>query len=763
MSTKVKQPSLFHWWLKLRSPLFWSRRPNSERVMLRLPTVGRALAGAAKSSLAPSNTVRTSVQAASNMVEVFVDGKPVEVEPGTTVLQACEKVGVQIPRFCYHERLSVAGNCRMCLVEIEKAPKPVAACAMPVMKGWNILTNSEKTRKAREGVMEFLLANHPLDCPICDQGGECDLQDQSMQFGSDRSRFTERKRAVEDKNIGPLIKTIMTRCIQCTRCVRFASEIAGVEDLGTTGRGNNLQIGTYVEKMFMSELSGNVIDVCPVGALTSKPYAFTARPWETRKTESIDVMDAVGSNIIVSTRGGEVMRVMPRLNEDVNEEWISDKTRFSYDGLKRQRLTQPMVKDGSGQLTATTWEDALTRVAGALQSVQGSEVAAIAGGLADAEALVSLKDLLNRLDSENLCTEEVFPMEGAGTDLRSNYLLNSRIAGIEDCDLLLLIGTNPRYEAPMFNARVRKSWLHNELQVAMVGQSVDLSYTYDHLGEETSVLKELADGTHPFCQVLSAAKRPVVVVGSSALQREDGAAILGAVSTIAQNARTSSGVEEGWKVLNVLHRVASQVAALDLGYKAGVDAIRKNPPKVLFLLGADAGCITRADLPKDSLIIYQGHHGDVGATMADIILPGAAYTEKNATYVNTEGRSQHTRVAVTAPGMAREDWKIIRAVSDLAGVALPYDTVDEVRARLEEVSPNLVRYDDIQEANYFKQANELAQAVNQDLIASPLVPPQLTVKDFYMTDSISRASQTMAKCVKAVTEGAAAVDEPSIC
>ncbi|XP_023276074.1 NADH-ubiquinone oxidoreductase 75 kDa subunit, mitochondrial-like [Seriola lalandi dorsalis] len=731
--------------------------------MLRLPIVGRALAGAAKGSRAPSSTVRTPVRAASNMVEVFVDGKPVEVEPGTTVLQACEKVGIQIPRFCYHERLSVAGNCRMCLVEIEKAPKPVAACAMPVMKGWNILTNSEKTRKAREGVMEFLLANHPLDCPICDQGGECDLQDQSMQFGSDRSRFSEAKRAVEDKNIGPLIKTIMTRCIQCTRCVRFASEIAGVEDLGTTGRGNNLQIGTYVEKMFMSELSGNVIDVCPVGALTSKPYAFTARPWETRKTESIDVLDAVGSNIVVSTRGGEVMRVMPRLNEDVNEEWISDKTRFAYDGLKRQRLTQPMVKDDSGQLTPTTWEDALTRVAGALQSVQGSEVAAIAGGMADAEALISLKDLLNRLDSENLCTEEVFPTAGAGTDLRSNYLLNTRIAGIEDCDLLLLIGTNPRYEAPLFNARIRKSWLHNELHVAMVGHNVDLSYTYDHLGEDTSVLKELANGTHPFCQVLSAAKRPVVIVGSSALQREDGAAILSTVSTIAQNARTSSGVEEGWKVLNVLHRVASQVAALDLGYKAGVDAIRKNPPKVLFLLGADAGCITRADLPKDSLIIYQGHHGDVGAPMADIILPGAAYTEKNATYVNTEGRSQQTRVAVTAPGVAREDWKIIRAVSELAGVTLPYDSMDEVRSRLAEVSPNLVRYEDVEEANYFKQANELAKAVNQDLIAAPLVPPQLTAKDFYMTDSISRASQTMAKCVKAITEGAAAVDEPSVC
>ncbi|KAM8871922.1 NADH-ubiquinone oxidoreductase 75 kDa subunit, mitochondrial [Synchiropus picturatus] len=731
--------------------------------MLRLPSVGRALAGAAKGGLAPCSTVSTPVRAASNMVEVFVDGKSIEVEPGTTVLQACEKAGIQIPRFCYHERLSVAGNCRMCLVEIEKAPKPVAACAMPVMKGWNILTNSEKTRKAREGVMEFLLANHPLDCPICDQGGECDLQDQSMQFGSDRSRFTESKRAVEDKNIGPLIKTIMTRCIQCTRCVRFASEIAGVEDLGTTGRGNNLQIGTYVEKMFLSEMSGNVIDICPVGALTSKPYAFTARPWETRKTESIDVLDAVGCNIVVSTRGGEVMRVLPRLHEDINEEWISDKTRFAYDGLKRQRLTQPMVKDESGQLTPTSWEDALSRAAGALQGVKGSEVAAIAGGMADAEALVSLKDLLNRLDSENLCTEEVFPMSGAGTDLRSNYLLNTGIAGIEDCDLLLLVGTNPRYEAPLFNARVRKSWLHNELRVALVGHGVDLNYTYDHLGEETSVLKELASGTHPFCQVLSAAKRPVVVVGSSALQREDGAAIMSAVSTIAQNARSSSGVEEGWKVLNVLHRVASQVAALDLGYKAGVEAIRKNPPKVLFLLGADSGCISRADLPKQTLVIYQGHHGDVGAPMADIILPSAAYTEKNATYVNTEGRSQQTRVAVTAPGMAREDWKVIRALSELAGVTLPYDSLEEVRSRLAEVSPNLVRYDDVEEANYFKQANELSKTVKQDLIAAPLVPPQLTVKDFYMTDSISRASQTMAKCVKAATEGAAAVEEPSIC
>ncbi|XP_030642368.1 NADH-ubiquinone oxidoreductase 75 kDa subunit, mitochondrial-like isoform X2 [Chanos chanos] len=725
--------------------------------MLRLPAVKRTLFGVAQTSC-----MRTAATA-PNLVEVFVDGKPVMVEPGTTVLQACEKVGVQIPRFCYHERLSVAGNCRMCLVEIEKSPKPVAACAMPVMKGWNILTDSEKTRKAREGVMEFLLANHPLDCPICDQGGECDLQDQSMMFGSDRSRFTEGKRAVEDKNIGPLIKTIMTRCIQCTRCVRFAHEIAGVEDLGTTGRGNALEIGTYVEKMFMSELSGNVIDICPVGALTSKPYAFTSRPWETRKTESIDVLDAVGSNIVVSTRGGEVMRILPRLHEDVNEEWISDKTRFAYDGLKRQRLTQPMVKDATGQLVAASWEDALTQVAGALQGSEGNGIAAIAGGLVDAESLIALKDVLNRLNSENLCTEEVFPMAGAGTDLRSNYLLNTGISGMEEADLLLLVGTNPRYEAPLLNARIRKSWLHNELQVALVGREVDLSYSYNHLGDSTQVLQDIAAGKHSFCQALSQAKRPVVVVGSAALQREDGAAIHAAVSTIAHNARVSSGVDDGWKVLNVLHRVASQVAALDLGYKPGVEAIRKNPTKVLYLLGADAGCINKQDLSEDCFIIYQGHHGDVGAQMADVVLPGAAYTEKCSTYVNMEGRAQQTHVAVTPPGMAREDWKILRAISELAGVTLPYDTIDEIRERLAQVSPNLVRYDDVEEANYFKQANELAKGVNQTLLSDPLVPPQLTVRDFYMTDPISRASQTMAKCVKAVTEGAQAVEEPNIC
>ncbi|XP_002742151.1 NADH-ubiquinone oxidoreductase 75 kDa subunit, mitochondrial-like [Saccoglossus kowalevskii] len=699
--------------------------------------------------------MNSSAAPASQKLEVFIDDKRVLVDPGTTILQACAMVGVEIPRFCYHERLSVAGNCRMCLVEVEKSPKPQAACAMPVMNGWRIKTDSEMTRKAREGIMEFLLVNHPLDCPICDQGGECDLQDQSMAFGSDRSRFVDNKfsgkRAVEDKDIGPLVQTIMTRCIHCTRCVRFGNEIAGVEDLGSTGRGNDIQIGTYVEKMFLSELSGNIIDLCPVGALTSKPYAFTARPWETRKTESVDVMDAVGSNIVVSTRTGEVMRILPRLNEDINEEWISDKTRFAYDGLKRQRLTSPMIKYDEGVLTPCSWEDAFMRISSVLSDVKTNEIAAIAGGMVDAEALMSLKDLLNKMGSESLCTEEIFPMDGAGTDLRSNYLLNTSIAGIEEADLLLLVGTNPRYEAPLLNCRIRKSWRLNDLEVAVVGSKVDLTYTYDHLGDSTTVLKDIVDRKHPFCKKLASAKRPMVVIGSGALQRKDGQAILSAVTNIAQSARASGQVDEGWRVLNVLHRVAGQVAALDLGYKAGVEAIRNNPPKVLFLLGADEGTITRDDLPKDCFVIYQGHHGDSGASMADVILPGAAYTEKVGTYVNTEGRAQQTKLAVTPPGFARDDWKIIRALSEVLGYTLPYDELHEVRDRLTEVSPNLTRYGDVEDANYFKQAEELSKNIKQQLLNTPLASQQQSLKDFYMTDTISRASKTMAKCVKAAS------------
>lgn len=708
-------------------------------------TLSRALNGP-KFNLV--NVIARGQASTPEKIEVFVDDKPVMVEPGTTVLQAAALVGVEIPRFCYHERLAVAGNCRMCLVEVEKSPKPVAACAMPVMKGWRIKTNSEMTKKAREGVMEFLLVNHPLDCPICDQGGECDLQDQSMAFGSDKSRFTDiqfsGKRAVEDKDVGPLIKTIMTRCIHCTRCIRFASEVAGVDDLGTTGRGSDMQVGTYVEKMFLSELSGNIIDLCPVGALTSKPYSFTARPWETRKVDSIDVLDAIGSNIVVSTRTGEVLRILPRTNDEINEEWLSDKSRFAYDGLKRQRLVSPMLKC-HGELVNVDWENALIAVGKAIKN-SGSQVAAVAGGLADAEALISLKDMLNRLGSEALHTEHTFPMTGSGTDLRSSYLLNNRIMGIEDADLVLLVGTNPRFEAPLLNARIRKSYIHKEQNVALIGPKVDLTYPYQHLGDSPNVLQELMNGTHPFANQLAAAKKPLIIVGSDQLERTDGPAILSAVQTLARGVQKDAD----WKVLNVLHRVASQVAALDLGYTPGVASIRDSQPKVLFMLGADEGAITRDDIPKDCFVIYLGSHGDAGAAMADAVLPGAAYTEKQATYVNTEGRAQQTLVAVTPPGMAREDWKIIRALSEIIGVKLPYDNLNEIRSRLEDVSPNLTKYGDVEGANYFAQAAELAKSVGVKLNSSAFNLKQMNLEDFFMTDAISRASPTMAKCVVAV-------------
>jgi NADH dehydrogenase (ubiquinone) Fe-S protein 1 len=595
----------------------------------------------------------------------------------------------------------------MCLVEVEKTPKPQASCALPVMNGMRVKTDSPITKKAREGVMEFLLVNHPLDCPICDQGGECDLQDQSMAFGSDRSRFVDNsfsgKRAVEDKNIGPLVKTIMTRCIHCTRCVRFGNEIAGVEELGTTGRGGDMQIGTYVERMFRSELSGNIIDLCPVGALTSKPYSFTARPWELRKTESIDVLDGIGSNIVVNTRGGEVMRILPRVNEDVNEAWISDKTRFSYDGLKRQRLVEPMVRNDKGQLTPVDWEVALITVADMLRRTAGEKMGVIAGGLADVESLVALKDLFNKMSSENLHTEEMFPNAGTGVDLRSSYLLNASIAGVEESDLLLLVGTNPRFEAPLFNARVRKSYIHNELSVAVIGSKVDLTYDYTHLGDSPKVLVKLLSGDHPYSKKFTSAKRPMIVVGSSTLCGSEGTSLLSGAIRLAAMAKPE---DKRWSVLNVLHRVAGQVGAMDVGYKT--NNLDMSKMKFLYLLGADDGSVTKEMLPEDCFVVYQGHHGDHGALLADVVLPGAAYTEKEATYVNTEGRAQRTRVAVTPPGVAREDWKIVRALSEFAGFKLPYDTVGDLRSRMEELAPHLVTCGDLQEANFFSLANKLS-------------------------------------------------------
>ncbi|XP_012252875.2 NADH-ubiquinone oxidoreductase 75 kDa subunit, mitochondrial [Athalia rosae] len=719
--------------------------------MLRLPLIKAAGLSGCRLGSAALHTTAAKLQAPPEQIEVFIDDIPVLVDPGTTVLQAAAKVGVEIPRFCYHERLAVAGNCRMCLVEIEKQIKPVAACAMPVMKGWRVKTNSDLTRKAREGVMEFLLVNHPLDCPICDQGGECDLQDQSMAFGNDRSRFVDinfsGKRAVEDKDVGPLIKTVMTRCIHCTRCIRFASEVAGVDDLGTTGRGSDMQVGTYVEKMFLSELSGNIIDLCPVGALTSKPYAFTARPWETRRIDSIDVLDAVGSNIVVSTRSGEVLRVLPRLNEEINEEWISDKSRFACDGLKRQRLLTPMSKI-DGKLQPIEWEDALIAASNALQKASGDKIAGIAGKLADAEALISLKDLLNKLGSETLATEQTFPKDGAGIDLRSSYLLNNGIAGIEEADVVVLIGTNPRFEAPLVNTRLRKSYLHREQTIALIGPQVDLTYEYEHLGDSAEVISQLKSGTHPFCATLKNSKAPLIILGAEQLGRSDGGKILAESQALAAALGKTVQAPEDWKVLNVLHTNASQVAALDLGYGSSLAEVKDQKPEVLFLLGADDSNLKREDFPN-TVIIYLGSHGDQGASIADIVLPGAAYTEKKASYVNTEGRAQETLTAVTPPGMARPDWKIIRALSEFIGARLPYDDIYAVRNRLEQVAPHLVRYGDIEPANFFAQALELSKK-SGSFTSEPLEVKQKVLDDFFMTDVVSRASPTMAKCVQAV-------------
>jgi NADH-quinone oxidoreductase subunit G len=678
------------------------------------------------------------------MPKLKIDGQEIEVPAGMNVLQACELAGVEIPRFCYHERLSVAGNCRMCLVEMEKSPKPIASCAMPVAEGMVIKTNTPTVKKARNGVMEFLLINHPLDCPICDQGGECDLQDQAMAYGFDRSRFRENKRAVLDKDFGPLVKTVMTRCIHCTRCVRFATEVAGVEELGATGRGEHLEIGTYVEKALSSELSANIIDLCPVGALTSKPYAFMARPWELEKTESIDVLDAVGSSIRVDTRGNEVMRVLPRLNEAVNEEWISDKTRFACDGLRRQRLDRPYVRR-DGKLQPATWPEAFAAVAARLRGVPGSRIAAIAGDLADVEAMLALKDLMAALGSPNVDCRQ----DGAAIDprQRAGYLFNTTIAGIEQADACLLIGTNPRWEAPIINARIRKRWLTGRLRVGAIGPQLDLTYKHDYLGAGPQTLQEIADGRHAFAEVLRAAKKPMLVLGMGALQRPDGAAVLHLARRVAE---TFNMVQPDWNGFNLLHTSAARVGGLDIGFLPGsggrdigrvIDGTHKDEIEVVYLLGADE--IAGSHF-ANAFVIYQGHHGDAGAHRADVILPGAAYTEKNATYVNTEGRVQQTALAAFPPGDAREDWTIVRALSEALGKRLPYDNIAQLRRRMFEISPRFQCLDSVEPAAW----GEFGKAGAVD--AAPFAPP---IANFYMTDPISRASETMAQCAETFLRG----------
>ena len=670
------------------------------------------------------------------MPKLTIDGVEVEVPPGSTVLQACEAAGREIPVFCYHPRLNIAGNCRMCLVEMEKSPKPIASCAMPAGDGMVIKTDTPLTHKARKGVLEMLLINHPLDCPICDQGGECDLQDLTLFYGPDHSRFKENKRAVRDKNLGPLIATHMTRCIHCTRCIRFLDEVAGTEELGMVARGEKEEVTTWVERSIYSELSGNIIDLCPVGALNSKPFEFRARAWELKKTESVDVLDAVGSNIRVDSRGSEVMRILPRLHEEINEEWLSDKSRFSYDALKRRRLDRPWVRR-DGKLQPATWKDAFAAIRERLAGVPGERIGAIVGDLADCEAMVVLKDLMAGVGSPHLDCRQDGVKLGAGP--RCSYLFNTTIVGIEQADACLLIGTNPRYEASLINARLRKRQRRGGFTVGRIGEPSALTYPVVELGGGAQTLADLADGRHDFADRLETAERPMLIVGMGALTGANGAAVLAAARGLAER---YGMIRDDWNGFNVLHTAASRVGGLDLGIVPGEGGLdtggilygaASGAIEAVYLLGADE--IDLAPL-ENAFVIYQGHHGDRAAGRADVILPGAAYTEKNATYVNTEGRPQRARLAVFPPGEAKEDWKILRALSDALGHKVPLDTLGQVRARMSEIAPHLALIDRIEAAAWepFGTAGELGS----DRFVSP-------VRDFFLTDAITRASAIMAE------------------
>jgi NADH-quinone oxidoreductase subunit G len=670
------------------------------------------------------------------VTKIVVDGKEVDVPAEYTLLQACEEAGAEIPRFCFHERLSIAGNCRMCLVELKGAPKPIASCAWAVKDcrpGPNgepptVLTKSPTVKKARNGVMEFLLINHPLDCPICDQGGECDLQDQAMAFGVDSSRYAENKRAVEDKYIGPLVRTSMNRCIHCTRCVRFTAEVAGTADMGAIGRGEDMEITTYLETAMSSELQGNVADLCPVGALLPKPYAFKARPWELGKTDSVDVMDALGSAIRIDVRGREVMRILPRVNEAVNEEWISDKTRQIVDGLRRQRLDRPYIRR-DGRLMPATWSEAFSAIAAKVKATSPARIGALAGDLASVEEMFALKSLMSSLGVTNIdCRQD-------GTKLdpslgRQSYIFNPTVAGIEQADAILIIGSNPRKEAPVLNARILKRWRMGNLPVGVIGERVDLTYDYQYLGAGAETLADIAAG-NGFGEVLANAQRPIVIVGQGALMRADGLSILAGAAKLAR-----PGAE--WNGLAILHTAASRVGALDLGFtpgQGGMDAWAMTRPgavDVLFNLGAD-----EIDIAPGAFVVYQGTHGDRGAHRADVILPGATYTEKSGLYVNTEGRVQFAERANFAPGEAREDWAILRALSESVGAKLPFDSLAALRKALYAAHPHFARIDAIEGGSLSFASQSFA-----------LQPGAFTnaVQDFYLTNPIARASAVMAEC-----------------
>ncbi len=681
------------------------------------------------------------------MITLTVDGVEIEVEEGSTVMHACEAAGKEIPRFCYHDRLSVAGNCRMCLVEMERAPKPVASCAMPAANGMVISTDTPMVKKAREGVMEFMLINHPLDCPICDQGGECDLQDQAMGYGGDRSRYLEPKRAVENKNMGPLISTIMTRCIHCTRCVRFSTEVAGVTDMGAIGRGESMEITTYLEKALASELSGNVVDLCPVGALTNRPYAFNSRPWELSHTETVDAMDAMGSAIRIDTRGNQVMRVLPRTNDDINEEWISDKTRHALDGLMRQRLDRPYLRGRNGRLAETSWAEAFKVIAAKIKKTRPGGIGAIAGDQCDSESMYALLKLMEALGSTNTdCRQDGSVIGGKG---RSGYIFNSGFAGLEDTDFVLLVGTNPRHEAAVMNARLRRRWLDDGLQVARIGAEADLTYPVKELGDKVSILTEIAAGKNPVFNKMKRAKKPMIILGQGALNRPDSNAILHAASALAKETGVIAG---DWNGFNVLHTAAARVAGLDMGFipqnggmntQAMIKAVQNGALEVLFLLGADE--IDLSSVKSKSFVIYQGSHGDAGARFADVVLPGAAWCEKDAIFVNTEGRVQHAQRASFPPGDAREDWAIIRALSDHLKASLPFDSHDALRQQMMAEHPIFAERD-VLTASRFKSQGKTGKISDKPVkyaISSE------TGRSFYMTCPISRNSVTMAACIDA--------------
>jgi NADH-quinone oxidoreductase subunit G len=685
------------------------------------------------------------------MPTLNINGSDIEVEDGITLLQACELAGAEIPRFCYHERLSIAGNCRMCLVEVVGMPKPMASCAMgasdlrPNRDGTPpaIRTDTPLVKKAREGVMEFLLLNHPLDCPICDQGGECDLQDQAMYYGLDGSRYRENKRAVDEKYLGPLIKTFMTRCIQCTRCVRFMSEVAGVEELGAIGRGEDMEITTYLEHGMHSELSGNVVDLCPVGALVSKPYSFIARPWELRKTESIDVMDGLGSNIRIDSRGREVMRILPRNHDSVNEEWISDKTRGVVDGLKKKRLDRPYMRRG-GKLEEVSWYDAFNEIAARVTRAGPKKIGAIAGDLCTVEEMFALKTLFDRLGSPHLdCRQlgtKLHPRHG-----RASYLFNSTIAGVDDADAVLMIGANPRKEAAVLNARLRKAWLQRRAKIFSIGSAADLTYPYEWLGNSLKALDDAARDGGRIRNILRDAVRPLIIVGQPALNHPAGETILFKAAQLAADAMEGKDAAL-WNPFSVLHASAALAGGLDIGFVPGeagldvtgmLDGAASGDIEILYLLGADEFDVSRTG---NAFVIYQGSHGDRGARIADIVLPGAAYTEKNGTYVNIEGRVQLGERAVFPPGDAREDWAIVRALSDHLGVKLPFDNMRELRAALYVAHPHLAAVDVV-----------TREALGGPLTAKHRLPPfrdeplPAIAEDYYQTNPIARASGVMAE------------------